>query len=54
MGYIADVVLVNGDPSDDIHLLADTQNSVLVMRDGQVFVEKLGLAAHLAREAVPA
>jgi imidazolonepropionase-like amidohydrolase len=53
-GYIADIVLVNGDPSEDIHILADTHNIVLVMRDGQIFVDNYDKAARPVREAVPA
>jgi imidazolonepropionase-like amidohydrolase len=49
-GYIADIVVLNGDPSEDIHLLKDTENVLAVMRDGQIFVDNLDKVSRPARE----
>lgn len=38
-GAIADIVVVNGDPSVDIHLLADVENILGVMRDGELYFD---------------
>lgn len=40
-GAIADLVVVDGDPSDDLGLLADVKNVHAVMRDGQLLVDEL-------------
>jgi imidazolonepropionase-like amidohydrolase len=40
-GWLADIILVNGDPSIDLHVLADIENIVVVMRDGQIFIDNL-------------
>ncbi len=34
-GYLADILLVDGDPTDDITILQDTDNIFMVMKDGQ-------------------
>ena len=34
-GYIADLLILNGDPSQDIAVLADSQAIQCVMKDGQ-------------------
>src|SRR6266536_1147043 len=49
-GYIADIVVLNGDPSEDIHLLGDTDNILAVMRDGTIWIDNLDKAARPARE----
>jgi imidazolonepropionase-like amidohydrolase len=41
VGKIADVVIVDGDPSRDIRVLQKKDNIKLVMKDGQVHVDKL-------------
>jgi imidazolonepropionase-like amidohydrolase len=43
-GWLADIIVLNGDPSQDIHLLGDTENILAVMRDGQIFVDNLDKA----------
>ena len=40
-GAIADLVVVDGDPSTDIRVLCDAGNVVGVMRDGQLLVDRL-------------
>jgi len=40
-GKLADVVVVNGNPVDDIGVLQDAANVVLVMRDGVLFKDQL-------------
>jgi len=49
-GYIADIVVLNGDPSEDIHLLGDTDNILAVMRDGTIWIDNLDKAARPVRE----
>jgi imidazolonepropionase-like amidohydrolase len=34
-GYLADLLLVDGDPLDDIGLLADPRNLAMIMKDGR-------------------
>jgi imidazolonepropionase-like amidohydrolase len=36
-GWLADLVLIDGDPLDDIRILQDRDTIVLVMKDGQVY-----------------
>lgn len=36
-GYLADVILVNGNPIDDLSLLQDPQKILMVMKDGEIF-----------------
>jgi imidazolonepropionase-like amidohydrolase len=45
-GKLADLIVVNGDPLDDISVLHDARNVALVMRDGKVMK---GLAGPGAR-----
>jgi imidazolonepropionase-like amidohydrolase len=45
-GWLADLILINGDPSQDLGLLADIDNVVTVMRDGQIY--------HDYRDKIPA
>jgi imidazolonepropionase-like amidohydrolase len=40
-GMVADVIVVRGDPIQDIDLLGDVDNVLLVMRDGQTFFDQL-------------
>jgi imidazolonepropionase-like amidohydrolase len=51
-GYIADVIVVNGDPSQDIHVLGDVDNILAVMRDGEIFVDNMDKASRPAHEEV--
>jgi imidazolonepropionase-like amidohydrolase len=41
VGKLADVILVDGNPLDDIAVLQDAAKVVYVMRDGQVFKDQL-------------
>jgi len=41
-GKLADLIVVNGNPVDNIAVLQEAANIVLVMRDGQVFKNTLG------------
>jgi len=41
MGKLADVIVVDGNPLDNIAVLQDAANVVFVMRDGQVFKDRL-------------
>ncbi|MBM3516741.1 MAG: amidohydrolase family protein [Alphaproteobacteria bacterium] len=36
-GYLADLILVDGDPSADVSLLQDKDNILMIMKDGTVF-----------------
>jgi imidazolonepropionase-like amidohydrolase len=49
-GYIADIILVNGDPSQDLHVLGDVENILAVMRDGEIFIDNLDKAARPVRD----
>ena len=42
-GWLADVIVVDGDPLDDIALLQDLQRINLVMKDGQIFRNDLSV-----------
>jgi imidazolonepropionase-like amidohydrolase len=46
-GYLADLLLVDGDPLDDIGLLADQRNLVMIMKDGRVHKLDASRAARL-------
>ncbi len=35
-GYLADLWLIDGDPTEDISLFQDRDNILMIMRDGQV------------------
>jgi imidazolonepropionase-like amidohydrolase len=41
-GALADIVVVNGNPLDDLDLLGDVENIRVVMRDGRVWIDRLG------------
>jgi len=34
-GYLADLLLVDGDPTEDITLLQDSDNLLMIMKDGE-------------------
>jgi imidazolonepropionase-like amidohydrolase len=38
-GFLADIVVLNGDPSVDIELLGEVENILAVMRDGQILID---------------
>ncbi len=40
-GYLADIIVLNGDPSRDIKLLGDVENVLAVMRDGTIWIDNL-------------
>lgn len=40
-GYLADLLVVDGDPSRDLGILADQDNVVTVVRDGAIVVDRL-------------
>jgi imidazolonepropionase-like amidohydrolase len=41
-GFLADIIVVSGDPSQDIEILSKVDNIHAVMRDGQILVDTLG------------
>lgn len=41
-GALADVLLVDGDPLEDLSLVADPENFVVIMKDGIIFKNTLG------------
>ncbi|MEP7112496.1 MAG: amidohydrolase family protein [Ilumatobacteraceae bacterium] len=45
-GWLADVIVVDGDPLEDIAVLQDRQRINLVMKDGQIYRDGLPAAAH--------
>jgi imidazolonepropionase-like amidohydrolase len=55
-GYLADILVVNGDPSDDIYLLGDVENILVVMRDGEVQIDHMpesnGASGRAGQEAL--
>ncbi len=46
-GYLADLLLVDGDPLNDIGLLADQRNLVMIMKDGRMHKLDASRAARL-------
>jgi imidazolonepropionase-like amidohydrolase len=40
-GWLADVIVVDGDPLEDIAVLQDRERINLVMKDGQIFRNEL-------------
>jgi len=40
-GYLADIIVVDGDPSEDVTVLGDISNIATVVRDGKVLVNKI-------------
>lgn len=45
-GWLADVIVVDGDPLEDIAVLQDRERINLVMKDGQIYRDDLPVAAH--------
>ncbi|HEY0518489.1 MAG TPA: amidohydrolase family protein, partial [Ilumatobacteraceae bacterium] len=44
-GWLADLIVVDGDPVDDIAMLQDRQRIHLVMKDGNIHRNDLGTMA---------
>jgi imidazolonepropionase-like amidohydrolase len=40
-GAYADILLIDGDPTQDIRLLMDSANVVLIMKDGKIYKNEL-------------
>lgn len=40
-GAYADILLIDGDPTQDIRLLMDSANVVLIMKDGKLYKNAL-------------
>jgi imidazolonepropionase-like amidohydrolase len=40
-GAYADILLIDGDPTQDIRLLMDSANLVLIMKDGKIYKNEL-------------
>lgn len=40
-GYLADLLLVKGDPSKDAEMMTDQTNIALIMKDGQIYKSTL-------------
>ena len=38
-GYLADLLLVNGDPTQDVSILQDSDNFLMIMKDGNYHKE---------------
>ena len=38
-GYLADLIMVDGDPLNDVRILQDTDRIVMIMKDGAVYKE---------------
>lgn len=41
-GKLADVVIIDGDPSGDITVLQDKRNVKMVIKEGHAYVDKIG------------
>jgi imidazolonepropionase-like amidohydrolase len=52
-GKVADIVIVDGDPSHDIRILRDLERIVGVVRDGRLLVDRGLRRAEAARSAAP-
>ena len=51
VGYLADLLLVDGEPTEDVGVLAEPANLKLVMIDGHVHSSSLGEGAQPAQPA---
>ena len=49
VGYLADLLLVDGEPTEDVAVLADPQNLKIIMIDGHVHRSSLEGAPPAAR-----
>jgi imidazolonepropionase-like amidohydrolase len=52
-GKLADLIAVRGDPLSDIRLLQDADNIALVMKEGRIYVDRMGGAPRLVRHPEP-
>jgi imidazolonepropionase-like amidohydrolase len=52
-GKLADIVAVRGDPLSDIRVLQDPANITLVMKEGRVYVDRMGPVPRLVRHPEP-
>src|SRR3546814_3370955 len=48
-GYLADLLLVDGDPASDVRVLQDKSRLVAIMKDGRFRKAPNGMAAELRR-----
>ena len=46
-GYLADLLLVRGDPTADVSLVQDRDNLAMIMKDGALFKDPRGGTSHL-------
>ncbi len=53
-GYVADLVVMNGDPCEDISLLRDIGNLEMIIKDGRIHKNMLSPVPARERESVPA
>ena len=49
-GFIADLLLVNGDPLKDLSMMVDEDNLLVIMKDGELYKDH-SRAAHAGKEA---
>jgi imidazolonepropionase-like amidohydrolase len=52
-GKLADIIAVKGNPVDDIRLLQDKDNIRMVMKEGEVFVDKISAKPRYVISAQP-
>jgi imidazolonepropionase-like amidohydrolase len=53
-GYLADLLLVNGDPTQDVRILQDRDNLLMIMKDGAYHkAPQISAARRLAAEQAP-
>jgi imidazolonepropionase-like amidohydrolase len=53
-GKVADLIVVTGNPLDNISVLTDRRNIALVMKDGQIVARQMALDAYKVPEEVMA
>lgn len=41
-GYYADMILVNGDPTEDIQWITNRENISMIMKDGKIYKNTIG------------
>ena len=46
-GYLADLLLVRGDPTEDVSLVQDRDNLAMIMKDGVLFKDPRSGSARL-------
>jgi imidazolonepropionase-like amidohydrolase len=52
-GKLADLIAVRGDPLTDVRVLQDADNIALVMKEGRVYVDRMGDVPRLVRHPEP-